>query len=83
LPADKGCFLMVNELGAEVTATFTAQDRQWSDSYTLGVGESKIYCLDPGRYTYTLDAPPPWGAASGELTINAGDAFRWPIQPAG
>jgi hypothetical protein len=36
-------------------------------------------CLDPGRYTYTIDAPPPWGTLNGEMTVQAGDAFLWPI----
>jgi serine protease Do len=41
---------------------------------------TKEYCLDLGRYTYTIDAPPPWGSINGDLTVNAGDRFRWPIE---
>jgi hypothetical protein len=78
--ANKGCYLIVNELGADITITFTAQDWQWNETIDLPKGTQKEYCLDPGRYTYTLDAPPPWGSTNGELTVNAGDRFRWPIR---
>jgi hypothetical protein len=78
--ANKGCYLIVNELGADITITFTAQDWQWNETIDLPTGAQKEYCLDPGRYTYTLDAPPPWGSTNGELTVNAGDRFRWPIR---
>jgi len=39
-----------------------------------------LYCLDPGRYTYTLDAPPPWGSTNGEMVVNAGDRYLFPIR---
>ena len=78
--ANKGCYLIVNELGVDLTITFTAQDRQWGETISLGPNASREYCLDPGRYTYTLDAPPPWGSTNGELTVSAGDYYRWPIQ---
>lgn len=80
LPADKGCYLMENHLGADLTVTFTAQDREWADSFQIPANESKEYCLDPGRYTYTIDAPPPWGTSNGELEVQAGDHYRWPIR---
>lgn len=80
LPAGQGCYLFVNEIGAEVTVTFTAQDRPWSDSFKIPAGGTREYCLDPGRYTYTIDAPPPWNSVNGELVVNAGDRYRWPIR---
>ena len=79
-PAAKGCYLFQNFLDAEVTITFTAQDWQWNDTLAVGAGQEQEYCLDPGRYTYSMDAPPPWNSLSGELTVAAGDAFLWPIQ---
>jgi serine protease Do len=79
-PPSQGCYLFQNFLGAEVTVTLTAQDWAWSDSFTLQAGEENLYCLDPGRYTFTLDAPPPWGATSGDLVVNAGDLYLFPIR---
>jgi hypothetical protein len=78
--ANKGCYLFENQLGAEVTLTFTARDWQWSDTFKVPAGQSKEYCFDPGRYTYTLDAPPPWGSTNGELEVQAGDRYRFPIR---
>jgi hypothetical protein len=80
LPPDKGCYLFQNFLGADVTVTLTAQDWAWSDAFTLAPGGENPYCLDPGRYTYTLDAPPPWGSTNGELVVQAGDRFLFPIR---
>lgn len=80
MPPEKGCYLFQNFLGADVSVTFTAQDWQWSDSFTLAPGGENAYCLDPGRYTYTLDAPPPWGSTNGELVVQAGDRYLFPIR---
>ncbi len=80
MPPEKGCFLFQNFLGADVTVTLTAQDWQWSDAFTLAPDGENLYCLDPGRYTYTLDAPPPWGSTNGELTVQAGDRYLFPIR---
>ena len=63
-----------------MTVTLTAQDWVWNDTFTLQPGEERPYCLDPGRYTFTLDAPPPWGSTNGELVVNAGDRFLFPIR---
>jgi serine protease Do len=79
-PASQGCYQFQNFLGADVTVTLTAKDWEWSDSFTLTPNEEKLYCLDPGRYTFTLDAPPPWGSTNGELTVQAGDLFLFPIR---
>jgi hypothetical protein len=76
----QGCYLFQNFLGADVTVTLTAQDWEWSDSFTLAPGGERAYCLDPGRYTFTLDAPPPWGSTNGELIVQAGDMFLFPIR---
>ena len=76
----QGCYLFENEIPAELTVTFTAQDRNWSDSFKVPASGTREYCLDPGRYTYTIDAPPPWNSINGELVVNPGDRFRWPIR---
>jgi hypothetical protein len=76
----KGCYLFLNHLGAEVTVTLTAQDWQWADTLLLPPGGEREYCLDPGRYTYTLDAPPPWGSTNGEMVVAAGDRYQFPIR---
>jgi hypothetical protein len=77
--SSQGCYLIENHIGAELTFTFTARDRQWSDSFTVPANGTKEYCLDPGRYTYSIDAPPPWGSTNGELEVRAGERTRWPI----
>jgi hypothetical protein len=80
MPPEKGCYLFQNFLGADVTVTLTARDWGWSDAFTLAPGGENLYCLDPGRYTYTLDAPPPWGSTNGELVVQAGDRYLFPIR---
>ncbi len=66
---------------AELTITFTAQDRAWNDSSKVPANGTREYCLDPGSYTFTIDAPPPWNSTNGELVVNPGDRYRWPINP--
>lgn len=79
LPANKGCYLIQNFMGVELTFTFTRLGDQWNDTFKVPAGSEYIYCLDPGRYTYTIDAPPPWASVNGELTVNPGDRYRWPV----
>lgn len=78
--SSQGCYLFENYIDAELTVTFTAQDRAWSDSFTIPANGTKEYCLDAGRYTYTIDAPPPWNSINGEITVKAGERLRWPIR---
>jgi hypothetical protein len=78
--SNQGCYLFENQIDAELTVTFTAQDRQWSDSFKVPANGTKQYCLDPGHYTYTIDAPPPWNSINGDLQVNPGDRYRWPIR---
>ncbi len=80
LDPNLGCFLFENQIGTEVTITFTRLDRPWNITFQVPGNESHAECLEPGRYTYTLDAPPPWNSVNGELRIGAGDRFRFPIQ---
>jgi serine protease Do len=78
--ATQGCYLVQNQLGAEVTVTITRLDTNKGETFKLAGGAEVEKCLDPGSYTYTLDAPPPWNSVNGELNVQAGDAFLWPIQ---
>lgn len=79
--ASQGCYLFQNQIGPELTITFTNKDSGKFETFKVpGSGEVEK-CFNPGRYTYTLDAPPPWGSTNGELTVEAGDAFLFPISP--
>ncbi len=79
--ASLGCYLFQNQLGAEITITFTAQGRDWNNTFPLAVDAEREECFEPGAYTYTLDAPPPWGSTNGEMGVAAGDNFYFPISP--
>jgi serine protease Do len=81
LDETKGCYMFQNQIGAEVTVTFTAKDRNWNKTFILAKNAEQVECFDPGKYTYTLDAPPPWGSSNGELKVEAGDRYLFPIQP--
>ena len=77
--SNQGCYRFQNQLGAEVTLTFTRSDTGKGTTFKVpGKGEVDK-CFDPARYTYTMDAPPPWNSINGEITVQAGDAFLWPI----
>jgi hypothetical protein len=77
LPSDKGCFLIHNYVGDELFVTFTGKDGQWNTTFKIpGLGEY-LLCLDPGRYTYSLNHPR-W-VGHGELVAEAGKHYRFPI----
>lgn len=75
-----GCFLFENQLGSEVTITITRRSDSWNVTFRLPRGESDVRCFDPGDYTYTLDAPPPWDSVNGDLRIVAGERILFPIR---
>lgn len=77
--SNQGCYLFQNQLGSEVTITLTRTDTGRGTTFKVAGGGESEQCFDPGRYTYTMDAPPPWNSINGELTVEAGDAFLWPI----
>ena len=77
--SNQGRYLFQNQLGAEVTITLTRTDTGKGTTFKVAGGAESEKCFDPGRYTYTMDAPPPWNSINGELTVQAGDAFLWPI----
>lgn len=80
-PADKGCLLLQNQLGPELTFSFTSEDGRFSDTVQVTSDADYPYCLDPGSYRVTVDAPPPWADINEEFTITAGDRFFFPIRP--
>ncbi len=78
----KGCYTFQNQLGPELTVTFTRRGDGWNVTFKVPQDGENRQCFDPGSYTYTLDAPPPWGSTNGELEIGAGDNYLFPITPA-
>lgn len=81
LPANQGCYLFQNQLGAELNVTVTKTGDNQSKTFQVPSGQEVPYCTDPGHYTYTIDAPPPWASISGELEVKAGDRFLFPVRP--
>ena len=64
-----------------LTITFTDQATGQGVTFTVpGQGEVEK-CFDPGTYSYTLDAPPPWSSTNDVLTVQPGDLFLFPISP--
>ncbi|MCB0189346.1 MAG: hypothetical protein KDE31_33980, partial [Caldilineaceae bacterium] len=80
-PADKGCLLLQNQLGPELTFTFTSDDGSFTETIKVNSDADVPYCLEPGRYRVTVDAPPPWADINEEFTVAAGDRFFFPIRP--
>lgn len=79
LPADKGCFLMINHVGPELNVTLTNKDNGKSENFRVPASGQAVWCLDGGRYAATIDAPPPWSSLNTDFSISAGDRFEWPI----
>lgn len=80
-PADQGCLLLQNQLGPELTFTFTSADGSWRDSVKVNSDQDVPYCLTPGHYRVTVDAPPPWSSLNRDFDIKAGDRAYFPIRP--
>lgn len=80
-PADQGCLLLQNQLGPELTFTFTSADGSWRDSVKVNSEQDVPYCLTPGHYRVTVDAPPPWSSLNRDFDIKAGDRAYFPIRP--
>jgi serine protease Do len=74
-----GCYQMENYLGVELNVTLNAVNWSWRDNFKVAPMGAHLICLAPGKYTYTIDAPPPWANINGELNAQAGDRLRWPI----
>ncbi|MFN8489815.1 MAG: SH3 domain-containing protein [Caldilineaceae bacterium] len=80
LPVNQGCYLFQNQLGAEVTVTITGQNGKWTITFKVPRDMEQVQCFAPGRYTFTLDAPPPWNSVNGEFTVKAGDHYYFPLR---
>lgn len=80
-PPDQGCLLLQNQLGPELTFTFTRTSDNWSDIVKVTSDQDVPYCLLPGYYRVTIDAPPPWSSINRDLDIKAGDRAYFPIRP--
>ena len=74
LPPNLGCYLIQNQLGVEITVTINR------GSFRVPPMMDFPLCLPPGRYNYTIDAPPPWNSINGTLEVAAGDRLLWPIR---
>lgn len=78
-PPELGCLLLQNQLGPELTFTFTGDN--YNDVVKVNSDQDVPYCLPPGHYRVTVDAPPPWSVINEEFTIKAGDRAYFPIRP--
>lgn len=78
-PPELGCLLLQNQLGPELTFTFTGDN--YNDVVKVTSDQDVPYCLPPGHYRVTVDAPPPWSVINEEFTIKAGDRAYFPIRP--
>lgn len=78
-PPELGCLLLQNQLGPELTFTFTGDN--YNDTVKVSSDQDVPYCLPPGRYRVTVDAPPPWSVINEEFTLKAGDRAYFPIRP--
>lgn len=81
LPADQGCLILQNQLGPELTFTFTSADSSWNDSIKVSAEHDIPYCFKPGNYRVTVDAPPPWPSLNLDFAIQAGYRAYFPIRP--
>jgi serine protease Do len=77
----QACITFRNNLGAELTITFTRTSDQWNKTFKVGGHRQQRECFNPGRYTLTVDAPPPWGSFNDDLTLSAGDNFPYDVNP--
>ncbi|MEZ4639789.1 MAG: SH3 domain-containing protein [Caldilineaceae bacterium] len=68
-----------NQLGAELTITFTRRSDSWNTTFRVPRSESVVQCFAPGTYTYTIDEPPPWNSINDEMRVDAGDRFLFPV----
>jgi hypothetical protein len=80
LPSNLGCYLIQNQLGVELTFTIQAVNWNWRETFRIPAMTDVPYCLAPGRYNYTFDAPPPWSSLNGTIDVAAGDVLLWPIR---
>lgn len=76
---DQGCYLIENFLRAKLTFTMTRSTDGLSRTFLVPVHSEQLECFEPGPYTYTIDAPPPWNSINGKLDVAPGDELRWSV----
>jgi hypothetical protein len=64
-------------MGAELNVTLSGTS---SGNFKVPANGEYLACLTPGRYNYTIDAPPPWADINGSLDVQAGKHYRFPVQ---
>lgn len=79
LPADKGCYLIRNAVGPELNVTTTNKENGKSENFRVPAGGDYVWCTFPGRYAFTIDAPPPWSSMNADRDVALGDRIMWTI----
>jgi serine protease Do len=79
--SNQACVTFRNNLGAELNVTFTRSSDRWNKNFKVPGHNQRRECFDPGKYTLTVDAPPPWSSFNDELTLKAGDNFPYDVNP--
>lgn len=83
-PPEQGCYLFQNGLPVALSIIFTRPDDGFSQTIELAANEEAPFCFDAGAYDYVIryqvspDAAP--AEIPGELSVNAGDRFMFPIR---
>lgn len=79
LPSDKGCFLFISYVGDELDVTLTRQGEGQPVNlfFKLPPMGQHLECMDPGKYTYTINHAR-WNGG-GDFIVEAGKHFRFPI----
>ncbi len=79
--SSEACILFRNNVGAELNVTFTRSSDNWNRTFKVPGNSQQDECFAPGRYTFTVDAPPPWGSFNDSIELAAGDYFPYDINP--
>jgi hypothetical protein len=73
------CCEFHNYVGVEVTVTLTRASDNWNDTFRIAGNGAHPYCLEPGLYTYTISAPPPYVSINDSILLTKGEHRQWPI----
>ncbi|MEM7134747.1 MAG: tetratricopeptide repeat protein [Chloroflexota bacterium] len=75
----QGCIHFENHFGAEANVTLNRPSDGWNKTWKIAGKAKHTECMPPGKYTYTVDVPPPWGSINGDFEMGAGDSYSFPI----
>jgi len=75
----QGCINFHNNINDELTITFTSKDGKWNETFKVARKTQHRHCFTPDDYTFTVDAPPPWGSFNDRLFILPGANIPYPI----